>query len=41
MISVFRMGPVASGRGLCITQCVISMEYYSEILNHVSEIYRL
>ena len=31
MISAFRMGPAANAA------CVISMEYYSELLNHVSK----
>ena len=31
IFSAFRMGPVVSGRGL------ISTEYYSELLNNVSE----
>ena len=32
MFSAFRMGPTANAA------CVISMEYYSELLNHVSKI---
>ena len=35
MISAFRVRPAASG--LCDIADIISVEYYSELLNHVSK----
>ena len=37
MFSVFRRSPAASGPSAADADCLISREYYSELLNHMSK----